>query len=156
MTKEKRGKGRPTDYNTELVDKILIRIVEGEGLVKICKDEDYPNVATVYDWLRRHEDFNNRYTRAREDQADTLSDEIIDIADFGKNDRYCDSEDGIIKTDHDVIARSRLRVEARKWVAAKLKPKKYGDRVQIDDKREEKPIILSIGLSKEPENKDIV
>ena len=119
--------GRPTDYSEELVDDILARITGGEGLVRICKEENYPDVRTIYTWLRLHEDFNHRYIRAREEQADTLADEIIDIADDGRNDRYEDGENGFMRVDHDHIARSRLRVDARKWVAAKLKPKKYGD-----------------------------
>lgn len=97
-------------------------------LSKVCKEEGMPSVATVYFWLRDKKDFLESYTRAKEDQADTLADEIIEIADDGRNDTIMDDE-GNIRTDHDVIARSRLRVEARKWVAAKLKPKKYGDRV---------------------------
>lgn len=67
------------------------------------------------------------YARAREDQADTLADEIVEIADDGTNDTYLNS-DGIALTNQDVIARSKLRVDARKWIAAKLKPRKYGDR----------------------------
>ncbi len=70
------------------------------------------------------------YVRAREDQADTLADEIVAIADDGSNDTY--EKDGVVLTNQDVVARSRLRVDARKWVAAKLKPKKYGDKVDVE------------------------
>lgn len=80
--------------------------------------------------MRKHPEFLSNYTRAREDQADTLADEIVAIADDGTNDTY-KNEEGFELVNHDVIARSRLRVEARKWVAAKLKPKKYGDRVDL-------------------------
>lgn len=123
--------GRPSDYTQEIGVKICALISEGKSLVSICKQEDMPSTVTVYTWLQKHPEFLNIYTRAREDQADTLADEIIDIADDGRNDKTID-ENGVVRTDQDVIARSRLRVEARKWVAAKLKPKKYGDKLDLD------------------------
>lgn len=89
-----------------------------------------PGIATVISWLAddRFADFQARYTRAREVQADTLADEILQISDDGLNDTYIDS-DGNKRTDHDVVARSRLRVDARKWYASKVAPKKYGDKL---------------------------
>lgn len=121
--------GRPSDFTQELVDLICERIAEGESLRKICADEDMPNKATVFRWLAADETFSDQYARAREAQADVLADEIVNIADDGSNDTYTDDE-GKVRTDQDVIARSRLRVDARKWVASKLKPKVYGDKVQ--------------------------
>lgn len=106
-------------------------LAEGKSLVSICQLDSMPSTVTVYSWLQKHEEFLNIYTRAREDQADTLADQIIDIADDGKGDVKLDKE-GNEKTDAENVQRSRLRVEARKWVAAKLKPKKYGDKVQTE------------------------
>lgn len=122
--------GRPSSYSPEIAETICSRLANGEPLVKICEDEDSPHVATVYRWLAADEAFRDMYARAREDQADTLADEIIQIADDGANDTY--TKDGVELPNQDVIARSRLRVDARKWVAAKLKPKKYGDRVAAE------------------------
>jgi predicted DNA-binding protein YlxM (UPF0122 family) len=123
--------GRPSDYTEELANTICEYLADGMSLKKICEKKEMPSKATVYNWLSHNQIFLDKYTRAREDQADTLADEICDIADDGSRDTYKD-ENGKTVTDHDVIARSRLRVEARKWVAAKLKPKKYGDKVQTD------------------------
>ena len=88
-----------------------------------------PNKATVFRWLAANKGFSDQYARAREVQADALFDEILDIADDGQNDSYID-DDGQRRTDHDVIARSRLRVDARKWMAGKLRPKVYGEKLQ--------------------------
>jgi hypothetical protein len=104
--------GRPTDYTPELGDDICDRLTRGESLVSICKDADKPEPKTVYRWLRIHEEFSHNYTRARDNQADTYADEIVDIAD----------------TEPDAN-KARVRVDARKWVASKLKPKKYGDKL---------------------------
>src|SRR6516225_264540 len=74
-----------------------------------------------------------RYTRAREAQADKFFREIIEIADDASRD-YVATSDGKRIVDHENIQRSRLRVDARKWAAARLAPKKYGDRIEHDHK----------------------
>ena len=73
-----------------------------------------------------NEDLANIYAKAKSQQMEFMADEIIEIADDGKNDTYIDP-DGLTKTNTDVIQRSRLRVDTRKWLMAKLKPRKYGD-----------------------------
>ncbi|MHB1326877.1 MAG: terminase small subunit-like protein [Gemmatimonadales bacterium] len=118
---------RPSDFSQDIAVTICGRLASGEPLVRICKSEEMPHVSTVYRWIAANEAFRDMYARAREDQADTLADEIVAIADDGSNDTY--EKDGVEFTNQDVVARSKLRVDARKWVAAKLKPKKYGDKV---------------------------
>ena len=71
--------------------------------------------------------------RAREEQADKLFREIIEIADDKSGDCITTS-DGKPIVDHENIQRSRLRVDARKWAAARLAPKKYGDQITHDVK----------------------
>ena len=107
--------GRPTTYTTEIGLEICTRIAEGQPLTKICSQPDFPDVATVYRWLLAHPEFCEIYARAREDQADTLADEIIEIADESKGENMPG------------VQSAALRVDARKWVAAKLKPRKYMD-----------------------------
>lgn len=71
------------------------------------------------------------YARAKEQQQELQEDELLDIADDGTNDTYVDDE-GKVRVDHDHIQRSKLRIETRKWLMAKLKPKKYGDKVDVN------------------------
>ncbi len=92
-----------------------------------------PAIRTVMYWLQRHEDFMQQYARAREIQAELLAEEIIEIADDSSGDVIVD-DDGKEQTNHERVARSRLRVDARKWYASKLAPKRYGDRIQHDQK----------------------
>ena len=75
-------------------------------------------------------EFSEQYARAREAQADKLAEEALTIADDGRSDTYVDG-DGNVKTDTEVIQRSKLRVDTRKWLASKMAPKKYGDKVAI-------------------------
>lgn len=130
---------RPSDYTQETADLICERISEGESLRKICADDEMPNKATVFRWLAAHAEFRDQYAHAREAQADSLADEILDIADDSRLDTYID-ENGNTRTDQEVIGRSRLRVDARKWLASKMAPKKYGDKVAIGGAYDMPPI----------------
>lgn len=84
--------------------------------------------ATLAAYINASAERIEQYARAREAQADKFADEIIQISDDGTRDTYLDA-DGNERTDQDVIARSRLRVDSRKWLASKMAPKKYGDKV---------------------------
>ena len=124
---------RPTEYRLELAASICERLADGEPLKRICEAEDMPSKSTVYVWLTRHSEFLDMYTRAREDQADTLADEIVAIADtpvIGVKTKT--GKDGVEIQEGDMIEHRRLQVEARKWVAAKLKPRKYGDKLDTN------------------------
>jgi len=107
-------RGRPTKYTKELTDKICERIMNGESLRAIILDEDMPTRSTVHKWLAENDDFSDQYARAKDNQADTLADELIYIAD--------NAED---------VQKARLQVDTRKWVASKLKPKKYGEKIDM-------------------------
>lgn len=119
-----------TKFSQEIFDEICVRIAEGESLRKICKDEKMPSLVAVWKWLNNSEELVKQYTRAREEQAETLVDEIIDISDEKKDDTFLD-KDGNEVINHEAIARSRLRVDSRKWIASKLKPKRFGDYTKI-------------------------
>jgi hypothetical protein len=120
--------GRPSEYSQEVAAAICGRLADGEPLTKICKDEAMPVTSTVYKWMMQNPEFASAYARAREEQADTYADDIVSIADDARNDTQVD-DDGNTIVDFDHIQRAKLRVDARKWVAAKLKPKKWGDKV---------------------------
>ena len=119
---------RPSDYTVEKADSICEHIAGGKSLVSWCAVDGRPNYTTVMRWIQQQPEFRNKYAGAREAQADYLAEEIVQISDDGSNDTY-ETEDGP-RTNQDVIARSRLRVDARKWYASKLAPKKYGDKVE--------------------------
>lgn len=119
---------RPSSYDDALALSICERIASGESVRQICMDEEMPAQSTVYKWLIDHEGFSEKYARAREVQAEFLAEEIIHIADDSSGD-LISGEDGEERVNTEFVARSRLRVDARKWYASKVAPKKYGDRV---------------------------
>jgi hypothetical protein len=120
---------RPSLYSQDLADAICERIADGESLRAICADEGMPGRTTVWRWLEASEAFRNQYARAREAQAESLADDIVTIADDGRNDTWLDDAGNRVNMP-DVIARSKLRVDARKWILSKLKPGTYGDKVE--------------------------
>jgi hypothetical protein len=101
----------------------------------MCRDEHLPHVSTIYRWLARHPDFCDTYARAREEQADTLADQIVQIADERPEvNPIIDSKTGElirIELSSSYIAWQKNRIEARKWTAMKLRPKKYGDKLEL-------------------------
>ena len=126
--------GAPTTFDKHMARLICLRIAEGESLREIVRTPGMPDRSTVYDWLLRHPDFADQYTRAREEQADTLADEIIAIADESPQTvEVRDREGNVldIKIDSGYVNYQRQRIDARKWTAMKLKPKKYGERVAL-------------------------
>lgn len=126
--------GRPTTFNQETADEICNRIANGESLRSICDAESMPDKATVFRWLGAHKLFCDQYARAREAQADAIFDEILHIADNPKIGVKTKTNDkGEVEvSEGDMIEHRRLQVDARKWMAGKLRPKKYGDKLDVD------------------------
>lgn len=120
-------------FSQDLFDRICDRIADGESLRDICKESDKPNKGTFFRWIANDPKLCDQYAKAREAQAEFMADEILNIADDGSNDWIFQNGDDEArekyKLNGEAIARSRLRVDARKWVASKLLPKKYGDKI---------------------------
>lgn len=126
-------KGRPSSFTQKTADLICDALASGKSLRSICSEPGMPNITTVSRWLGddHNKSFRNQYARAREAQADAIFDEILEIADDTSFDTKVTS-DGSEVCDHEWVARSRLRIDARKWMAGKLRPKKYGDKLEVD------------------------
>lgn len=114
------------DYSLETGVEICAGIAEGKSLVTVCREMNI-NYRHVFKWLSESQEFTDNYTRAREAQADYLADGVLDVAD-----------DATIPADE-----RRVRIDARKWYAGKLKPKKYGERVDLNHGgQKENPLSL--------------
>ena len=125
---------RPSDYTPETAAAICARIADGQSLREIGSVEGMPAKRTILAWLDRHVEFQHQYARAREAQADHFGEEILEIADDGTNDwmkRQHGDDDPVEVPNHEHISRSKLRVDARKWLMSKMAPKKYGDKLAL-------------------------
>ena len=126
--------GRPSMFSKKIAATICARIASGESLRAICEDDGMPARSAVYAWLLEKPDFQDQYARARELQAETFVDEIVEIADDGRNDWMTKNDPdnpGYIQNG-EAMRRSQLRIDARKWHASKLAAKKYGDKAALE------------------------
>lgn len=127
---------RDSSYTEEIAIAICDRLANGESLRSICQDESMPSRATVFRWLNDEPEFETRYVRAREFQAEGYADEMADIADDGSNDwmerHDKDGENTGWQLNGEAVARSKIRLEQRRWYAEKLLPKKFGARQHIE------------------------
>jgi hypothetical protein len=126
--------GCPTLYNKDIADKLCDSIANSnKGTSTLCNELGL-KPSTVYQWLQENKEFLEKYEYAKQCQADLLADEIIAIAEHRE-------EDHTPFTGNNVVQRDRLRIDARKWIAAKLKPKKYGDKLEVEQTIREQPLF---------------
>jgi hypothetical protein len=95
---------------------ICDHLTTGKSLIEISRLEGYPSADSMYRQMARDEDFAARIARAREAGQDHEADAIVDMADKATAE------------DWQVV---KLRMAARQWRAAKLSPKRYGDKVEL-------------------------
>lgn len=126
--------GRPSDYNETIADAICNRLIEGESLRSICRDEGMPAAGTVFRWIASNPAFREHYTRARAEGCAAMAEDVIVIADDGSNDWMAenDPDNPGYKANGEHIQRSKLRVDSRKWLLSKLQPKVYGDKQAVE------------------------
>ena len=127
-----------TVYSPELARSICERIAAGETLRAICKDEGMPAPSTVSGWVVDDRDgFAEIYDRANQARAWMIASEVLEIADDGTNDfMERKRKNGEIATEpnQENIQRSKLRVDTRMKLLAKLLPEKFGEKVELSGK----------------------
>lgn len=122
--------GRPTHYTKWKAKAICMRIMMGESLRSICRRKYYPNRRTVFLWLSKNDEFVHQYSKAREIQQEAFFEDMLEIADDTEND-YIETENGP-RANNELVNRSRLRIDTRKWIMERMAPKKYGNKQQLD------------------------
>jgi hypothetical protein len=90
---------------------------EGEALTRICEESHLPSVGTFMRHIYDTQELREEYELALRIRADTWADQVVSLA------------DAATPADAQV---ARLRVDTRKWVAARLIPHRYGDRQAIE------------------------
>ena len=120
-------------WDEETVDEILSLVAMNErgGILKDVIEERGLDAPSFYRLLLRDPDIRQMYEEARQIQMEVMADEIKQIADDGTNDTYTDDK-GHVRVDNDVVQRSKVRIDTRKWVMARLHHKRFGDRIQQD------------------------
>lgn len=140
--------GAPSRYSKALAEQVCQRIADGESVRSIGRDTKMPDKTTIIRWLlatttviqedgselqvATYPDFRTHYEHARQVSYQLMADSLTDIADDGTNDfmmRQSNSGEEYEVQNHEVLARSRLRVDTRKWFLSKVLPKMYGDKI---------------------------
>lgn len=119
--------GRPSTYTPATAELIAARLCDGETLTEICKTPGMPTRQCVHKWRMRIPAFDDLYLRARAVGMESMSDDLLTIADDDTGDLLPDGSPNSAN-----VQRSRLMVDSRKFLMAKLAPKIYGDRVEVE------------------------
>ncbi len=135
--------GRPTIYSKELANEICKQLSQGISLRTVCKADDMPDASVIFDWLHKYPEFTEQYTRAKEESADAMSEDILEISD----DSLSDAMNVDPKSSTAVVQAHKLRVDTRKWLMSKMKPKKYADKLDLTNNGKDFPTPIYGGAS---------
>lgn len=121
--------GRQSTYSQEMADAICDGLSDGKSLRTVCAQDGFPERITVFKWLRTQEGFADQYARAKQEGMDAFVDDMQAISD----DESLDPNS------------RRIRVDTRKWIASKLKPKVYGDKLALGNDTGDAPLVITWG-----------
>jgi len=138
VTKQIKKTGRPTIFTQEIADEICERLAHGETLRKMILDDHMPASSAIYRWLESNESFREQYAQARVKQADYYAEMIVDEA--------FNSHDASI---------GRLRMDALKWAASKIAPKKYGDKIELESNNNQN-LTLSFNIPNRGNEREVI
>jgi hypothetical protein len=136
---------KPSDFTPEekktAVDIVCERISAGESLRAILhtgRPDNLPAMHHFLRWISEDNIFGKQYARAMETRADLIFDEMLEISDtqeIGIIEESGVTKDGAFTREkrYDAVEHRRLKVDTRKWILARMNPKKYGDRVMTED-----------------------
>jgi hypothetical protein len=159
-------KGRPTIYTAELAGELCSYLAQGMSLRKACAKKGMPGITTVFMWLSLsngelwRDDFREQYARAKQEAADMMAEEILDIANKPTKGKVVitktskDKDGNEVTTtevrEDDMLGHRRLQIDTRKFLMAKMKPKIYGDKMDLTTDGEK--IEIGRGMSIEEIN----
>lgn len=131
LAKSKSSAGKVTTIarersKEEILEDIMIWIADGKSLATICKEKGYPNRKTFFEWVAKDNSIAAQYQTALAMRAELFAEQLISISD---NDSFDFNDEGKLNPEN--IARSKLKVDTRKWIVSRLLPKKYGDKLDL-------------------------
>lgn len=123
----RKGEGRPTKYTKELGDLFCQRIANGWSMRTVCDGDDMPVPSTIFEWIRNHEEFSKQYAQATEERTEAHQEKVLEIGD----ESIQAAQDSDPKAASAVVQAYKLKADNLKWHMSKMKPKKYGDKVDV-------------------------
>ncbi len=119
--------GRPVKWPKDhpVFMEIVGRVTAGKSLSTVLRDKEMPEWVTFYRMLEQDPKLRQAYDKAIQDRADRMADEILELSD----EAMPDGLEGAMASAW--VQQKRMQVDARKWIASKLKPRTYGDRIDV-------------------------
>jgi hypothetical protein len=156
---------RPTQFDEEIAEEVLDRIRHGESLRQISLDPSMPTTKTIFHWTNgtagAEPSWGRNYARARLSQASYFAAQIVELADLtddtahnagviALNNLSADATDtekrrAYFYAKKRSVEGTKLAIDARKWVAARMHPGQWGERVTLEHTgNEEKPVAIDM------------
>lgn len=136
--------GRPTKYTQVLADEICERISLGASMRSVCRDDAMPEMQTIWRWLREKKVFSERYASATAERTESQQEDLIEMGDEAiEKAQVVDS-----KASNAVVSAYKLKADNLKWSMSKMKPKKYGDKLDLTSDGKALPTPLLTALRK--------
>lgn len=132
---------RPSDYTLEIATTICQRLALGNSLRKVCESDDMPAMSTVFLWLAEHSQFSEQYTHATEERADAHNEELLELGDEAISLAQTVSD----KASSAVVQAVKLKADNLKWSMSKMKPKKYGEKLDMTTNGKDLPVPIYNG-----------
>jgi hypothetical protein len=117
---------RPRDYSEALWDKLFNSVAHGKAFTSALRDcAGAPSYPAAKRMLAADPALNARYRAALEDRADSLVDQMLELADEPFPEALESAERGAW------IQHLKIRLDTRRYLASKLFPKQYGERLEV-------------------------
>lgn len=140
----KKLKGRPTIYTEKLVDEICQKIGLGASLRSILKEKGMPEMQTVWRWLREKPNFSERYVLATKERTEAQTEMLLEMGD----EAIADAKNTHPQKSNAVVSAHKLKADNLKWSMSKMKPTKYGDKIDVTSDGKALPAPIYGGKAK--------
>ena len=129
--KSKHAGGRPSEYTLEAAKILCELIAGGKSLRSALKEPGTPEGTTFYRWIAEHNEFRQQYAQACKDRADAQFEELNSIHDEAMAAALEHKDDP--RFANVLVSVYKLKSDNMKWAMAKMKPKKYSERFELED-----------------------
>ena len=108
---------RPSKYDPSVAEAVLDAVGSGQSLMKACAGPDMPALRTWFYWVSEDSALAASYVHARRANAEYMASLVLDTA------LSCTNEDA---------NSAKVQIAAYQWLAGKMAPKVYGDKLEVD------------------------
>jgi len=136
--------GRPMKWPPEhpVWLEIVGQVSSGKALSTVLRQDNMPTWVGFHAMVAQDAKLATAYEKAVQDRADRLADEILQLSDEPMPEHL----EGAMASAW--VQQKRMQVDARKWIASKLKPRTYGDRIDMTVRDERISVIDALEAAK--------